>query len=65
MALIKCSECGATVSDMAFVCPRCGFDVRALKESGHGCGDCGCSVDCEGYGPKGYPCLQWYEYEVD
>lgn len=44
---------------MSFVCPHCGFDVRALKASGHGCGD------CEGYGPKGYPCLQWYEYEVD
>ncbi len=36
MALIKCAECGETVSDQADTCPHCGFPlgrptIRRLK----------------------------------
>jgi hypothetical protein len=30
MALIKCSECGGTVSDAAASCPACGHPVRPV-----------------------------------
>ena len=61
MALIKCGECGKQVSDMSYICPNCGRDVRALKASGYGCSNCIHQGDsdsglCE-YGPSGYPCL--------
>lgn len=61
MAMIKCGECGKSVSDQAFVCPNCGRDVRALKVSGYGCGNCSYEGDSDSgycsYGPSGYPCL--------
>ncbi len=30
MALIKCAECGQTVSDQADTCPHCGFPLGKL-----------------------------------
>lgn len=40
MALIKCPECGNSVSEFAKVCPQCGFSIAdALKE--YVCPDCG------------------------
>lgn len=67
MAMISCSQCGKMVSDKAFVCPNCGFDVRALKEAGCDCGNCefyneGDGDYCE-YGLPGYPCLHWVELD--
>ena len=35
MALVKCRECGATVSTSARSCPRCGYDATDSK-----CGSC-------------------------
>lgn len=32
MALIKCNECGHTISDKAESCPNCGYPVRLLME---------------------------------
>lgn len=32
MALIKCPECGKTVSDSAKACPECGFGVAEYFE---------------------------------
>lgn len=61
MAIIKCGECGASISDMSYVCPKCGYDVRVLKNNGLGCRNCG-HYDCERtYGPNGYPCLAYVE----
>jgi hypothetical protein len=39
MALVKCSECGSDVSDLAQSCPKCGAPVaiEAPKDRGHGC----------------------------
>lgn len=39
MALVKCSECGSDVSDLAKSCPKCGAPVaiEAPTERGHGC----------------------------
>ena len=34
MALIKCVECGGTVSDKASVCPHCGAPILKCKECG-------------------------------
>lgn len=28
MALIRCPECGAEVSDLAVACPRCAYPIR-------------------------------------
>ena len=28
MAIIKCEECGAEISDKAKVCPKCGAPIR-------------------------------------
>lgn len=65
MAIIKCGECGGSVSDMAFSCPHCGLDVRSLKASGRTCSICRHKLYGEGesctYGPSGYPCLMWEE----
>jgi len=33
MALVKCKECGAEVSDKALVCPQCGARLRKPKRS--------------------------------
>lgn len=33
MALIKCNNCGRSVSDRATVCPHCGCDPHATKEA--------------------------------
>lgn len=33
MALIDCRECGAQVSDSAFKCPQCAFQLRKPKRS--------------------------------
>ena len=32
MALIKCSECGADVSEKASICPKCGCPVNVTKQ---------------------------------
>ncbi|WP_428039573.1 hypothetical protein [Candidatus Avelusimicrobium fimicolum] len=32
MALIKCKECGKEYSDMAEVCPNCGYSEKKAKE---------------------------------
>ena len=34
MALIKCPECGHTVSDMAVSCPECGYPIKANNPKG-------------------------------
>lgn len=34
MALIKCTECGGTISDTATVCPHCGAPIMKCKECG-------------------------------
>lgn len=40
MALIKCPECGNSVSEYARVCPQCGFNIAdALRK--YVCPDCG------------------------
>lgn len=31
MALIKCKECGKEYSDMAEVCPNCGYSEKKSK----------------------------------
>ena len=36
MALIKCQECGATISDKALRCPQCGASVETVV-----CKECG------------------------
>lgn len=69
MPLIKCSCCGASVSDMAYVCPYCGLDVVALQNSGRHCYNCEYHIDYDGdkceLGPAGYPCLMWTEKDYD
>lgn len=57
MALIKCSECGQTVSDKAAACPNCGCPIsqdkgRICEECGtqiplnvSTCPNCGCPID--------------------
>jgi hypothetical protein len=42
MALITCPECGNTVSDLADICPRCGYPRKkkitpSESKSGNGC----------------------------
>ncbi len=64
MRMVTCSQCGRKVSSMAYTCPNCGLDVRALRDSGHSCGDCefyneGDGDYCEIDTPGGCPCLQW------
>ncbi len=60
MAMINCAECGASVSDQALVCPRCGRDVRVLKERGAWCKNCDHYWSCDHeYGAPGYVCLKW------
>ena len=53
MALIKCSECGADMSDKAKACPKCGFENNFVfctecgkKVSGKArmCPDCGAPI---------------------
>lgn len=34
MALIRCSECGAEISDKAACCPRCGASVEVKNDTG-------------------------------
>lgn len=52
MALIKCNECGADISDKARKCPNCGCERskkfcpecgKALSESANVCPECGYS----------------------
>ena len=31
MALIKCPECGATISDKAEKCPKCAFPIKSIN----------------------------------
>ena len=31
MALIKCNECGSDVSEAAFKCPNCGYQLKTPK----------------------------------
>ena len=33
MALIKCSECGAKISEKAIVCPKCGCPLDIIKQA--------------------------------
>ena len=40
MALIKCPECGAEVSDKAEACPKCGYPIRIMYRS-YVCKQCG------------------------
>ena len=42
MALIKCSECGADMSDKAKACPKCGFENKIKF-----CPDCGKKISKE------------------
>lgn len=46
MALIKCPECGRSVSDMATACPECGYPIaNAKKKSSVSIQlDCGCMI---------------------
>jgi hypothetical protein len=37
MAMTKCSECGARVSNKAQACPQCGAPVKKAKKKGCGC----------------------------
>lgn len=37
MALIKCKECGAEVSDKADVCPKCGAPFKLRVKGPSGC----------------------------
>ncbi|MDO4384502.1 MAG: zinc-ribbon domain-containing protein [Clostridia bacterium] len=32
MALIKCPECGLSISDKAAVCPNCGYPLQPAPE---------------------------------
>ena len=41
MAMIKCSECGADISDKAIACPHCGFQAARKKYCKH----CGAEID--------------------
>ena len=52
MALIKCKECGAQISDQATTCPKCGAPVERMifcsecgtqmNENTKACPNCGC-----------------------
>ena len=33
MALIKCKECGKSISDTATICPNCGIELQITNES--------------------------------
>jgi hypothetical protein len=33
MALIKCYECGESISNKAIICPKCGFPIREELEA--------------------------------
>ena len=65
--IIKCGECGRSVSDQSYVCPGCGRDVRVLKSNGYGCRNCDnrWDDDCKEWGPSGYPCLAYSEADYD
>lgn len=45
MALIKCPECGRSVSDMATACPDCGYPIAKNNPSG----DVRIKMNLEGY----------------
>lgn len=54
MALIKCPECGKTVSDTARQCPHCGYNLQARNSF---CPECHAPVDsdsmfCESCGTR-------------
>ena len=59
MALIKCKECGQTISDKAFACPHCGSPVsqvikcvecgEPLPEYATECPICGCPTGASSY----------------
>lgn len=36
MPLVQCAECKTEVSDQAFKCPKCGFQLRKPKRSAFG-----------------------------
>lgn len=64
--VIKCRECGASVSDQSFVCPNCGRDVRSLRSNGAHCYNCMSYYSCDReWGPDGYVCLHWYPDDGD
>ncbi len=49
MALIRCPECGKSISDMAEKCPHCGIpkkDIHNLRKANNQitCGGCGCFI---------------------
>jgi ribosomal protein L40E len=33
MAIITCQECGASISDQAGKCPKCGYPIKRLRQS--------------------------------
>ena len=55
MTLIKCAECGKSISDKATVCPNCGVPIIAKKyctecgkeisDKATSCPNCGCPVE--------------------
>lgn len=66
MALIRCAECGHSVSDKAKTCPSCGRDVEILKQDNCSCRNCKRGNEYRGdcnreYGLVGYPCLAYIE----
>jgi TM2 domain-containing membrane protein YozV len=34
MALIRCPECGRSVSEQAWTCPSCGYPLRGCRDEG-------------------------------
>lgn len=41
MALIKCKDCGADISDKAIYCPKCGKKVHDIQKKEKTCPECG------------------------
>ena len=41
MALVKCENCGAEISDKAMTCPKCGNDIKKRQDSPKICPECG------------------------
>ena len=33
MALIYCNECGSKISDVAKVCPHCGYPIQQIRNT--------------------------------
>ena len=33
MAMIKCSECGSSISEKASICPKCGCPIKVTVDS--------------------------------